>query len=74
MHMFKGEGLLTGDIGTHDRDESWDGMAAEMARLMGVGPQWSAGNGWGDQPPRPEDIGGKQQPIQGQEQEQEQVR
>ena len=37
MHMFREEGLVKGYIEPHERDRSWDGMAAEMARLMGWG-------------------------------------
>ena len=42
MHMFKEEGLLVDrDRGLEgrDRDLSWDGMAAVMARLKGIGTQ-----------------------------------
>ena len=58
MHMFKEEGLLIGEIGTHSRDETWEGMSEEMLRLKAMGPKWSPGDDWGDRPPCPVDIWG----------------
>ena len=58
MHMFKKEGLVRGNVGTHPRDESWEGMAEEMLRLQAMGPKWSPGDGWRDRPPCPVDIWG----------------
>ena len=43
MHMFMREGLVSGDVGTHHRDESWDGMADEMRKLQTLGPNWRLG-------------------------------
>ena len=57
MHMFQEEGLLVDrDRGLEgrDRDLSWDVMAAEMARVMGIRTQGQAGQGGADQPPLPE--------------------
>ena len=30
------KGLVSGDVGTHHRDKSWDGMADEMRRLQAM--------------------------------------
>ena len=45
MHIFMREGLVSGDpdVGTHHRDESWDGMADEMRKLQTLGPNWRLG-------------------------------
>ena len=45
MPMFKEEGLLIGEIGTHSRDERWEGMADEMMALQRLGSHW-AQNQW----------------------------
>ena len=34
MHMFMREGLVSGDVGAHHRDESWNGMADEIRKLQ----------------------------------------
>ena len=38
--MFMKERLVTGDVGTHSREKSWDGMAEEMWTLQKLGPHW----------------------------------
>ena len=56
MHMFMKEGLMIGDVGTHPRNKSWDGMSEEMSRLQALGPHWRSGQGVEDRPYSPVDI------------------
>ena len=60
MHMFQEEGLVVdkdGGLEGRDRDLSWDGMAEEMARMLGIGTQQPEEQGEADQPPTPEGPG-----------------
>ena len=47
---------MIGDIGTHPRNKSWDGMSEEMSRLQALGPHWRSGQGVEDRPYSPVDI------------------